>query len=104
MAIFPNKYGHFSDDGKEYIITRSDTPMPWVNVISNGARSKGTTTVSDGTLTTKVEGTNSDGENMSFETPINKVDADTFTSQRLNIVVSGEARNDWPVGTYKRVK
>jgi cellobiose phosphorylase len=31
-----NSYGHFSDDGKEYVITRADTPMPWVNVISNG--------------------------------------------------------------------
>ncbi len=33
---FANKYGHFSDDGLEYIITRPDTPKPWVNVISNG--------------------------------------------------------------------
>ena len=33
---FANKYGHFSDDGREYIITRPDTPKPWVNVISNG--------------------------------------------------------------------
>jgi cellobiose phosphorylase len=30
------KYGHFSADGKAYVITRADTPMPWVNVISNG--------------------------------------------------------------------
>jgi cellobiose phosphorylase len=29
------KYGHFSDDGKEFIITRPDTPAPWVNYISN---------------------------------------------------------------------
>ncbi len=33
---FPSKYGHFSDDGREYVITRPDTPRPWVNVISNG--------------------------------------------------------------------
>lgn len=33
---FANQYGHFSDDGFEYIITRPDTPKPWVNVISNG--------------------------------------------------------------------
>jgi cellobiose phosphorylase len=33
---FPNAYGSFADDGLEYIITRPDTPMPWVNVISNG--------------------------------------------------------------------
>ncbi|TFH01169.1 MAG: glycosyl transferase family 36, partial [Calditrichales bacterium] len=30
------KYGHFSDDRKEFIITRPDTPAPWVNYISNG--------------------------------------------------------------------
>jgi cellobiose phosphorylase len=33
---FATNYGHFSDDGSEYIITRPDTPKPWVNVISNG--------------------------------------------------------------------
>ena len=31
-----DKYGRFSDDGKEFIITRPDTPAPWVNYISNG--------------------------------------------------------------------
>jgi len=30
------KYGHFSEDGKEYIITDAYTPRPWINVISNG--------------------------------------------------------------------
>ncbi|MFC1667913.1 GH36-type glycosyl hydrolase domain-containing protein [Chlamydiota bacterium] len=34
--IFQNKYGFFSDSGEEYIITRPDTPRPWVNIISNG--------------------------------------------------------------------
>jgi len=29
------KYGHFSDDGTEFVITRPDTPAPWVNYISN---------------------------------------------------------------------
>jgi cellobiose phosphorylase len=33
---FRTKYGHFAKDGCEYIITRPDTPRPWVNVISNG--------------------------------------------------------------------
>ncbi len=33
---FRNKYGYFSKDGFEYIITRPDTPRPWTNVISNG--------------------------------------------------------------------
>lgn len=29
-------YGHFSDDGREYIITRPDTPRPWANYLTNG--------------------------------------------------------------------
>jgi len=29
-------YGHFSENGREFIITRPDTPAPWVNYISNG--------------------------------------------------------------------
>lgn len=33
---FTNKYGHFSDDGYEFIVTRPDTPRPWANIISNG--------------------------------------------------------------------
>lgn len=33
---YENKYGYFSDDGKEFIITNPFTPRPWVNVISNG--------------------------------------------------------------------
>jgi cellobiose phosphorylase len=35
---FPYKtpYGHFSDDGKSFIITRPDTPRPWVNVMCSG--------------------------------------------------------------------
>ena len=36
MPRFETPYGHFSDDGREYVITRPDTPRPWVNVISNG--------------------------------------------------------------------
>jgi len=35
MAQFQTEYGYFSDDGQEYIITRPDTPVPWINVISN---------------------------------------------------------------------
>lgn len=34
MAV--DKYGRFSEDGREFIITRPDTPAPWVNYISNG--------------------------------------------------------------------
>ncbi|MFO7446448.1 MAG: glycosyl transferase family 36 [Ignavibacteriaceae bacterium] len=30
------KYGHFSEDGKEYIITNPQTPTPWINYIYNG--------------------------------------------------------------------
>ncbi|MCX7919925.1 MAG: glycosyl transferase family 36 [bacterium] len=29
------KYGHFSKDGKEFIIIRPDTPAPWVNYLTN---------------------------------------------------------------------
>ena len=32
---FVGKYGGFSDDGREYIITDPRTPRPWGNVISN---------------------------------------------------------------------
>ena len=34
MAL--DKYGYFSDDAREFVITRPDTPAPWVNYISNG--------------------------------------------------------------------
>lgn len=30
-----NPYGHFSEDRMEFIITRPDTPAPWINYISN---------------------------------------------------------------------
>lgn len=36
MSLFATEYGYFADSGDEHIITRHDTPMPWVNVISNG--------------------------------------------------------------------
>ena len=36
MKNFKTKYGHFSKDGKEYVITTPRTPRPWINVISNG--------------------------------------------------------------------
>lgn len=36
MKNFKSKYGHFSKDGKEFIITTPRTPRPWINVISNG--------------------------------------------------------------------
>jgi len=36
MEQFSTKYGHFSSDGNEYIITNFRTPKPWVNVLSNG--------------------------------------------------------------------
>lgn len=34
--LFDNGFGYFAEDGNEYVITRPDTPRPWVNVISNG--------------------------------------------------------------------
>jgi len=36
MPLLQTGFGSYSDDGQEYVITRADTPMPWVNVISNG--------------------------------------------------------------------
>ncbi|HSP34778.1 MAG TPA: glycosyl transferase family 36, partial [Thermoanaerobaculia bacterium] len=30
-----SSYGHFSDDGREYVITDPRTPRPWANIISN---------------------------------------------------------------------
>lgn len=33
---FETKYGHFAENGTEYVITEKYTPKPWVNVISNG--------------------------------------------------------------------
>ena len=33
---FQTRYGHFSADGREYVVTRPDTPRPWVNVICPG--------------------------------------------------------------------
>ncbi len=34
--LFHTKYGHFSRDGKQYVITTPRTPRPWINVLSNG--------------------------------------------------------------------
>ena len=36
MRKFRTRYGSFSRDGTEYIITTPETPRPWINVISNG--------------------------------------------------------------------
>src|SRR3712207_3880728 len=33
MSQFANYYGHFSDDGLEYVVTHPETPMPWVTVV-----------------------------------------------------------------------
>ncbi len=33
---FANQFGHFADGGRSYVITDPGTPMPWINVISNG--------------------------------------------------------------------
>ncbi|MBN1262984.1 MAG: glycosyl transferase family 36 [Candidatus Pacebacteria bacterium] len=33
--IAKTKYGYFTADGREYVITRPDTPKPWVNHLSN---------------------------------------------------------------------
>jgi len=36
MSTFKTRYGAFSRDGAEYVITSPRTPRPWINVISNG--------------------------------------------------------------------
>lgn len=36
IFMFASGYGHFSADGREYVITDPFTPRPWINVISNG--------------------------------------------------------------------
>jgi len=36
LKSFKTKYGYFSKDGREYVITTPRTPRPWINVISNG--------------------------------------------------------------------
>ena len=28
-----SSYGHFDKDAKEYVITRPDTPIPWINYL-----------------------------------------------------------------------
>ncbi len=33
---FKNKYGYFTEDGREYVITNPNMPRPWVNVVCNG--------------------------------------------------------------------
>ncbi len=33
---FQTKYGYFTDNGREFVITNYHTPRPWINVISNG--------------------------------------------------------------------
>jgi cellobiose phosphorylase len=35
-ALYRNEYGYFDGERREYVITRADTPKPWINVISNG--------------------------------------------------------------------
>lgn len=34
--LYECKYGYFSEDGMEYVITDPKTPRPWANIISNG--------------------------------------------------------------------
>lgn len=34
--LFQSKYGYFTKNGREYVITNPRTPRPWANIISNG--------------------------------------------------------------------
>jgi cellobiose phosphorylase len=36
LNSFKTRFGSFSPDGREYVITTPRTPRPWINVISNG--------------------------------------------------------------------
>ncbi len=38
---FYNQYGGFDNDGRDYVITNTNTPMPWVNVIANAGGENG---------------------------------------------------------------
>ena len=31
------RYGHFDDERREYVITRPDTPLPWINYLGSEA-------------------------------------------------------------------
>jgi cellobiose phosphorylase len=31
------RYGYFDDQRREYVITRPDTPLPWINYLGNEA-------------------------------------------------------------------
>ena len=31
------KYGHFSKDGTEFVVTNPNTPRPWINYLTNEA-------------------------------------------------------------------
>lgn len=73
-------------------------------VVSNGSISQGSAAIHDGVLVTRYKGTNSDGQEVSHESHVKMVDKDTYTSQRKNRTLDGEARDDWPVATFKRVK
>ena len=35
VSRIANRYGHFADDGREFIITDWRTPRPWANIIAN---------------------------------------------------------------------
>ena len=35
MEVRALRYGHFDDDRREYVITRPDTPLPWINYLGS---------------------------------------------------------------------
>jgi len=37
---FYNQYGGFDNEGRDYVVTNTNTPMPWVNVIANDGGEK----------------------------------------------------------------
>jgi hypothetical protein len=118
LSVQPDAQGHVLRSSGEWL-RDGETGVSWfelffdkgqsqgltkISVVSNGARAQGSTNMQDGMLVTKAEGTNRSGDKIRYETHLKMVDENTITSQRVNIVVNGEARDDWPIGTYKRVK
>jgi hypothetical protein len=103
------KSGQYYRDGEHMgqwinLIFVKDGKITQITVGGRGNYSEETVTLQDDTVVFKSEGTRQNGDTYSHETHSKMVDENSVTSQRVNIVVNGEARDDWPAGTWKRVK
>ena len=50
------KFGHFDDAQREYVITRPDTPLPWINYLGSRIISASSPTRRAATLFTAMRG------------------------------------------------